>query len=589
MKSTTLTIRLEAVACLVILLVGAWIRLSNLGWPPLSDAEARQALAASALAGSPSPFDTGLDKPPLGSAYKVTSAILFQLFGSSDTVARAWPAIGGVALCLLPLVARRRLGVGTSLVLSALLSFSPVMVTVSRQAGGTGLAGLGFLGFLLLLIGREPAGSGMRRTTWATASAALALTSGPAWVQGLVGLGLGVGFTAIWRTRQEDPSPVHDGFSFSRRDLMIVLLLVLGIATGLGLNPGGAADTFESLAGWLSGWSASAGLPILSALLILPVYEPLLLVFGFIGAVISFRSKDMIGAASAFWALGALIAAAIFPSRTALDLMWVAIPSAYLASRGVIVLLEALLSERDWLRFLGMTAAFVGLAAFIYLQLAAYASGLDVELAVLDPTLRIGIIFVALLISVVLVVLFGTGWSWSASGTALGVAILGLLSAISVSSIIRLNFVRQAAEGGQLWQSRVAAVGLHQLAAGLDFLSRANLEDPGGLTLSVEGSAPPSLVWTVRGYGKEPVSASGQAPPVVLAPSDNRPSLRADYLGQSLAIAEINNWIGALPLDAMSWWILHRAPVERDNWVMLVRADVATQGGLTALGSDTIP
>jgi hypothetical protein len=583
------SVRVEAVAYLILLLVGGWLRLSDLGWPPLSDTEARHALAASALSGNPSPFDPNLGNPPPGVSYRVGTAGLIQLFGSSDAMARVLPALAGLALCFLPLLARRRLGAGGALALTALLSLSPVLVTVSRQAGSTSLACLGLVGFLVALIGRDPSATGTRRATWAAAFAALALTSGSAWVQGVVGLALGVGLLALRQTRRARSVYLSIRSSFSLRELVVGLILVLGIATGLGSYPSGAADTFESLGSWLSGWSAPASMPVLSEILVIPAYDPLLMVFGCIGAAIAFRRKDELGVAAVFWSLGGLILAAVYPGRSSLDLAWVAVPVAYLASRGLLFLIGVLLSEQAWPRVAGMTGAYVALAAFVYLQLAAYASDLGLDLPVLEPNVRLVIVIIGILVLVALVLLFGTGWSWSASGSAFAAAIFLVLSAVSIGSIVRLNFGSSAAEAGQLWEPRVSAVGLRELRFTLDFLSEAYLDDPGGLTLVVDGSVPPSLAWTVRRFEEAPVSAGGEAPPVVLAPSEAEPALRADYLGQLLAIAETNNWEGTFPPDVVSWWVLHRSPIRLDDWVMLVRADVATQGGLTALGNETNP
>jgi hypothetical protein len=330
-------------------------------------------------------------------------------------------------------------------------------------------------------------------------------------------------------------------------------------------------------------------MPVIASVLLIPVYEPLLLVFGLVGAVISFRRRDQAGVAASFWALGAMIALAAYPSRSALDLLWIAFPASFLAARVVVVLAESVLAEGNWLRFAGMTVAFGVLVAFIYLQVVAYAIGLGPELAILDPRLRLGIIVVAGLIGVVLLVLFGTGWSWAAAGQTVGVVAFGALLAVSSSSVFRLNYTPKAAEGAQLWQPRVATVGLRELASTLDFLSKSYLEDPDGLTLEIAGTAPPSLIWVLRDFGRAPVVPSAPAPPVVLAPDGSEPNLRADYYGQRLEIAETNAWEGALPPDVLSWLIFHRAPVESDNWLMLVRADVATQGGITSLGSDTNP
>jgi hypothetical protein len=583
------TLRLEVAAYLVIFLAAAGVRLTDLGWPPLSDAEARHALAASALVGRPAAFDPAPGTPPPGVSYRVATALLFQLFGSGEATARVVPALAGVALCMLPLLARRRLGAGGALALSGLLSFSPELVTVSRQAGPTSLAILGLVGFVIILVGQETPAAGDRRSTLAIVFAALALTSGSEWIQGVVGLMLGTGLLALWRGRQRTGGPVSAGLSFTRRQMVIGLLTVIGISTAVGLYPRGASDPFEAIAAWLTRWSGPAVMPILSEILVVPAYEPILFIFGLIGTVLAFRRKDQLGVVAAFWAVGALFLAAIYPGRTGLDLAWVVVPAAYLASCGAISAIEWMMTDRAWYRLGGMMAAYIALAAFIYLQAAAYASDLTLDLPPLEPTVRLVILLIGLLIWAVLFILFGTGWSWAAAGGALAAAIFSILSAVSIASIARLNFGSSAAEGGHLWKPTTSAVGLQELDSTLGLLSRAYREDPGGLTISLSGSAPPSLAWTIRGFDEAPASATDLAPPVVLAPSDTQPALHADYLGQLLAIAETNDWDGAFPPDVVSWWLLRRAPIRLDDWLLLVRADVATQGGLTALGSETNP
>lgn len=589
MRDTSRGVRLEAVVYLIIILVAALLRLARLDWPPLTDPEAGRALAANSLQGNPVALDSGPSRLAPGAAYEVPTAVLFLLTGATEAKARLVPAIAGVALCLTPLLARRRLGPANSLALGLLLALSPIMVTLSRTAGGTSLAGLGLLSALLLLVGADGSIESSRRSSWAAAFIALALTAGPGYVHGLASLGLAAALTAIWRARQESPPSPLIRLSFSRRDLWIALIVLIALASGFGMSRGGIGDPFQSLGNWLQGWSSRGGLPVLASVLLIPVYEPILLVFGLVGALISFRRGDQAGVAASFWALGATLALAAYPSRSAVDLLWIAFPASFLAARVLVVLAESVLAEGNWLRFGGMTVAFGVLVAFIYLQVVAYAIGLGPELAILDPRLRLGIIVVAGLIGVVLLVLFGTGWSWAAAGQTVGVVAFGALLALSSSSVFRMNYTTKAAEGAQLWQPRVTTVGLRELTSTLDFLSKSYRDDPGGLTLEIAGSAPPSLIWALRDFGRAPVVPSSPAPPVVLAPDGSEPNLRADYYGQKLEIAETNDWEGALPPDVLSWWIFHRAPVKSDNWLLLVRADVATQGGTTSLGSDTNP
>ncbi len=59
--------------------------------------------------------------------------------------------------------------------------------------------------------------------------------------------------------------------------------------------------------------------------------------------------------------------------------------------------------------------------------------------------------------------------------------------------------------------------------------------------------------------------------------------LQADYVGQELAIGERWAWSGVLPPNPMVWLVRREAAAEIDQWLLLVRVDVATFGTLTEL------
>ena len=101
-------ISIEQILILAALLLGAILRFVNLGQAPLSDAEATWALQViqpELSIANLSIMETG--DPPASTFYTVLTGWAFSLFGSSNFLARFWPAISGVLLILFPALISR--------------------------------------------------------------------------------------------------------------------------------------------------------------------------------------------------------------------------------------------------------------------------------------------------------------------------------------------------------------------------------------------------------------------------------------------------------------------------------------------------
>lgn len=79
------------------------------------------------------------------------TAGLFFLFGDSDYTARLLYAVAGVALVLMPLLFRSRLGSGGALITSMMLTFSPAMLYYSRFARNDILMAVWALGIVIAM------------------------------------------------------------------------------------------------------------------------------------------------------------------------------------------------------------------------------------------------------------------------------------------------------------------------------------------------------------------------------------------------------------------------------------------------------
>lgn len=574
-----------------LILVGLAIlsRFMGLGSIPLNNSEANHALAAASTTPSASPFwelEEGVTVT--APAYHTTTALLFHLLGATESVARTIPALAGAAIVLTPLVLRKRLGLPTSLVMASLFTLSPILLTSSRMAGGDSLAAFGFTLALMLLIGHAE-GVNVTHIFWAAGALGLALAAGPVIFHGLLSLGLAI---LLWRMRpvsERGLLPESLGSKQLRIAGWIIPGVAVAIASGLGLSFDGVAGLAESVAQWLAGWVQPGDLPALTFAAMIPVYEPLLLVFGAHGAIKSWREDDPFGRLAVLWAASAALMGVVYVSRTPGFLVWVIIPLCYLAAKSVVSIADGVMKTEAWVEFGVLTLIFAVMIAFGYLQLVNYGSGFSTVFTVLDPGLRIWFIGGSLLIAVLVYVFFGIGWSWVLVRAASSTAALGTLLILTVSSAWRLNTSDSTATAQELWRFEVSTPGLSLLIGSLESASLAELGRADSLDVEVRDGASPALAWALRDF--ERVASQEGIPPsaVVARASASLNTLMAEYYGQVMAIHEHQDWSGALPPDPIRWWVRRNAPTFPERWIVLIRSDIASLGELDAAASEAEP
>jgi hypothetical protein len=439
-----------------------------------------------------------------------------------------------------------------------LLGLSPTLVMMARTAGGGALAVAGVgLGWIFLVRDDMPPRT---RTAWMTGLLALSLASGPPLTGLLVGGSVG---TVLF---EADPawSELRSLPWSARRELILFVGLLLAVATAVGTRPDGLAGLAASLGAWLQGWTRFGDLGIGTALAGLAIYEPLVLLGGIYAAVV-LRSRRSLNPGLTTWALGALLVACIYPSRTAGDLAWSVIPLAVLASQAVEDVVERLAHAEHKPILVVLGGILLLLAVFAYLQLAGYARGIG-RGPEFDPSLELGLAIGALALGLVITVLFGLGWSWSLAGDAVRSVVLGVLAAATVSACWSLNYGALAATARELWRPQAATAETETLLETARGVSMGQTGWPDALPLRLEAGASPVLAWTLRGFPldvAEGALASDQ-PKVILRLIDGqeRP-LAADYIGQTFSIVERKAWSGVLPSGLLRWIVLREAPTAR--------------------------
>lgn len=567
-----------------VLVLAFALRLANLGASPLSDKEAHEALWAAVGTPAASDFWPSEGASPASSAlYQSIAWVVFQLGGGSEATARLLPALIGALIVLAPWLLRRRLGTAGALLAAFLLAISPTLVAISRIAGGTSAAivavALGTAGLILVLDGElEP----RRATALLATCLAVGLTAGAATFFGLVSLGGAAGLMLVTAPHLWPGRRAAGLRSILSRALGIGAAGAVVIALAAGWLPGGLASLAEGARSWLLGWIGPGEMHSLTPLPMVLAYEPLVVVFGIIGAVSAFRRQDAVGVGAAWWAILALALAVAYPGRSGELVAWCAVPLAWLAGSTLAWEAERLWSQPSRWQASGVGALLLFLLVYAGLQLASYASGIGPGFAQLNPELRLTVAAGAVAIVGVAAVLIGFGWSWSVARSGAVLAWTGALLILTLFAGWRLNFVYWESGPPELWEVSAPTRGLARLESTVESLSISARGVRDELPIAIDDSSPPpSLIWALRSFPRFSTSDSGSAesPPIlVMRDLGSVPSLPVDYLGQSIVLGQTWDFAGPLPPDWLGWLWRRRFPVREATWVLLVRADVATHG-----------
>ena len=556
-----------------LLLLALAVRLTALGGTPFSDGEALHALGALAASGSQSPFWT-TPLPASNPAYRVLAGWLFQLFGSSDIMARIPSVAAGLALVLTPLLLRRRFGARLALTIGFLLSVSPVILTVSRSAGGESFAILGITGAIFAVLGHG-SGSSEKRAALAGAGLGLALASGSSAYTSLLSLLLA---WIIIRRSAPNQEP-WAGFSW-RVFLAAALLAVVALASGFGMDWHGLAGIGDGFADWLQGWSSGGQVNALAFLAMMFSFEPLTLIFGIAGVLFTFNGRlDRLDRFMAIWTGWALILNLLRIGRTAEDLAWVILPLIWLGGRALSMIMDGLTQRGGWLQTGILAVALLILMASAGISVISYLQGYQLSHLGSSSSLLYFIFGALLLMAASLVFIFGMEWSWKVVFDSAAFTVFAVALSLSIQAAWRLNM--HASQGGArlLW-SPVQATDQVALLEGT--LAKASLVQsgmPASISIQVNSDLPPVLAWYLRDY--ERVSgefAVDQSPPVAMLTPGSQSEVRlpAEYYGQAFALRTIFNEAGSRP--SVRWWVLDEGQAQTESWTLWVRADVAGLG-----------
>ncbi len=545
------------------------LRLVMLGAAPLSESEAALALQSLGIAHGARPELAG--QP----GTLMVSAALFFLFGSSNFLARLWPAVSGSLLVLAPLGFRKQLGSRPALILAFFLALDPGLVALSRQVGSP----LPAIAFALIAAGlwlsRKPLLAGI--------VAGLALLGGPQTWAGLIAGGLALGIAALFKRpepgmvdlegQSETSSPMPAPIGWLTAGL--AALVTLGLVGSLfWLAPQGLGAFGASVSDYFIAWTHASGVSarlLLAALLSDEILFIALAIWGFVSGL---RERRRVDFALASWALAALALAFIPAGRQAAGLAWVLIPLLALAARGTAAL-RFRGEETERIPAWVYTAAVLFLLGFIWLNFTGILNAWQTNnesLSARSAALSGGIILLV-------VATFLVGWGWSKYVAGQG-ALRGLLIALVIYEISAATSSAgwRLTPPADLWGSYPRPEQARFLGETVGDLSYWRTGDRDAIDLTVLGIQSPALEWSLRGLGQAQTAAvlgTAAQPSLVITPQQEQtPQLAAAYRGQNFLWDVSPDWSSMDALDWLSWIAFRAAPQKQTFVILWARSDV---------------
>jgi len=617
-------ITLEVALYVALAVASLALRFAQLDHAPLNDAEAREALAVLRAIDPDVPGEALVARSPLTQALHLFG---FTFLGLGNFAARFPAALGGVLLTLSPLLWRRYVNPLPSLVISLLLTISPVALLAARTSSPVVwtmlLAVVGSWLVLRFVETRAPA--------WAVAAtavfAAMALLIEPAGLLALVALAFGVWFA--WIT---DDDPETD-MGRAIRELwrawpwangaLAAGFAVLVIGTGFFWLPSGVTAIGNLVWSGAQGFLTRLdGAPLAFPLWVALRYEPGIMLAGLLASYRAVRVGGFFERALAGWALAGVVWSLVYTGADAAYALWLTLPLTILVGLTIVgwlaeraglvwqvpgwsVPLHGAVTCALWMA-IGVSAVLLG--KFLLVDLPAEVTDLgalarkllegvysrnsaqgDVVTIQGAPVfafilgniqLRLLVTVLVLLLNGVLFFLAGSLWGARAAWRGLALGTLAYLLVFGFGLGGRAAFIAYD-DPRELWYVDPVTHDMDELRDTLQEMSLRATGTPHLIGVTVQAPGDGALAWAlrsfpnavfVRGVGSE-VSTAAVVMPVTVP----QPAMGADYVGKDLILRRM--WA----TDSLSWrdglmW-LYRGdsrlkPVPSEQVMLWVRKDV---------------
>ncbi len=623
-----LQITLEVLIYAGLALLALALRVADLDRAPLTDSEARQALAALRVVNEKTPGDPLVADSPI---MFILNAITFGFVPDGSEVAARLPvALAGVLLVLAPVLWRRYLNPLPPLIMSLLLAISPVALMASRTSSPV------IWTMLLAMVAPWLALRFVetRREAWAVAATAvfgaMIFLTEPAGFLAVLALGFAVLFA--WLT---DPESENETWN-SLRDLarrwpwtnggVVAGVIVIAVGTAMFWVPAGLTVIGTVLATGLEGFiTRTENAPFIFPFWISLRYETGLLLFGVLAAYRAVTLGGFFERALVGWLLAGLFWSLAYAGAGAAHALWLTLPLCVLASLMITnwlveraqaiwqvpswaISAHALITLSLWLA-VGVSAILLGKWLLVDLPdgvtklralVRAIGSGAYLNMTVYDPQsgvvdvqgvqvfphvlgniqMRFMIILLVSVLNGVLFFLIGSIWgsrvAWR--GFALGTLAFLLFVSFGLGGQVAFN---SPGDPREFWYTDAVTSDAYELRATLREMSLRDTGEPHLMVITAQLPDDGALAWVLRDFPNA-VFVDGIGPEVnsaaVLVPApDAQTVMGADYIGKDLITRQTWDRDTLSWKDALMWFYRSDSqwkPVPSEQLILWIRNDV---------------
>ena len=567
MKSSLLKkINNQYLLIILIMFCSAVIRFHDLGSIPLNDNEAN--LALSALNMAKGDF-SNLASHPL---YLVFTSLFIQFFSANNITARLLPALIGSVFTLLPFLYRKWVGSAFVILMSILLIFDPVLISLSRQADSRMLAMFFFVLMTAFLLHEKIVYSGI-------AAGLFILTGSFAWyliVLMVITLVIYAKITKFQKNRWGVIAPIKNNVKKMHIFIISALICVLLIGTGFMRQPQLINSIIQGLIDFSEGWF-KGGLFFNKSLLLVGFITSYLLfiIFLFIGFINKNSRYPHIekiflinGAVSFFFLLG-------YPATSLIDIL-IFLPFFYFfVCRGI--LKWWLIIQKNFKVSMLIGIPIIGLAGFIWLAVLRI---LNLPLGSIESAqMLVAIIGSAFLIGLILL-LIGWGWSLKIALSGFSLGFFTILFLFQASGIFH-SFSPSRRPASEIWWTSTYVEDSNILVKTVEEVSLWNTGIRNGLAIQIYGVDSPSLQWQLRDHKvfSDNVIHPENLSPVVITKTKDNPLLEDSYRGQKVPYYSEPNWIQNIPqfldsVDFYRWLFFRDSMIRQDEIFIWIKADL---------------
>ena len=492
--------------------------------------------------------------------YQVWTGLLFQLFHTSNFLARLLPIVFGTAFVLAPLMLRKQLGDSVALLIALGLAIDPGLLALSKQAGPEIIALVAFFTLILFIW--------QKKWTFAGISLALGLLSGSYFWIGLVAMILCLVIVSVFPIKNTDNEAGTIDFRLIRQQAQAINWKSVLISFSLTVLLAGTVFLIQprALAGLTTGvveffQRQSQGIHAISFSIemigFFAAYLPIL-ILGFLG--MQYLSSGW-RSITWTWIFVAFILVMGMPGRQLSDTIWLVIPL-YLPA--AIFLSRFQLHSQENPMIVGAVVAILGVFSVYFLySLTQYLP----NAALLQGDSQSNIYLLSAVISFVILalILVVLAWGWSIAISLDAARVLGLgfvLFALLVSGLKSAGFDSKPSQ--LMWFQTRYFEDSDIFNKSILQLDQNRLEKLAPLKIELQNVTSSSLLWELRDYElMEKTSKmlfSDTPSDVIITGVNDAPLVTENRTGQDFILEKSPAW-SLMSFPEWFRWVLYQEPL----------------------------